>query len=110
LENYKIKYKFAMSNMKYSTEIGVGNYPTYTMIENLDAIIDIETFLLKHPRFEPQTLYIYVYNSIRNKIVEYSGDNPEPLYKMLMVLLDEIEWDIISKQIEYGRNNDNGFE
>lgn len=98
-----------MSNMKYSNEIGVGNYPTYTMIENLDAIIDIETFLLKHPRFEPQTLYIYVYNSIRNKIVEYSGDNPEPLYKMLMVLLDEIEWDIISKQLEYGRNNDNGF-
>jgi len=94
-----------MSNMKYNTEIGVGNYPTYQMIENLEGIIDIEAFLLKNPTFDSRTIFLYVYEAIRKKIVEYSGENPEPLYKMLMVLLDEIEWDIIQKQIEYGRNN-----
>ena len=100
-----------MSNMKYNTEIGVGNYPTYQMIENLDGIINIEQFLLSHPSFDAQTLYLYVYKAIRGKIIEYSGDNPEPLYKMLMILLDEIEWDIIIKQIEYGRtNNASGLE
>jgi hypothetical protein len=97
--------------MKINDNIGVGNYPTYQMIQNLEGIIDIEAFLLKNPTFTGKTLFIYVYEAIRCKIVEYSGDNTEPLYTMLKVLLDEIEWNIIKEQIEYGRtNNASGLE